>query len=150
MEHFHFPNLPVTTPTIHSDHHISHLKAHPTSSPQSLQSPSLDLLYTGADMPSNKLATPAIACQTSPESASTSDEQPPIKFSTLMMLLRAASIINAKRMDGEVSIPRTALGEGQARLRRRRRTRRLLHPWKPWRPSLCSMARSLRLVIPPR
>ena len=65
-------------------------------------------------MPSDELATPAIACQTSPESASTSDEQPPIEFSTLMRLLHAASIINAKRMDGEVSIPRTALGEGQA------------------------------------
>ena len=93
MEHFRFPNLPVATPTIHSDHRISHLKAQPTSSPQSLHSPSLDLLLLNihTDMPSDELATPAIACQTSPESTSMSDEdQLPIEFSTLMILLHAA------------------------------------------------------------
>jgi hypothetical protein len=120
MEHFRFPNPPVATPIIHSDHRISHRKAHRTSSPPSpIRSPDLLLLNIRADMPSDEFATLATArpsqTQTSPDpDDSDSEDQPPIEFSTLMILLRAASIINAKKTDGEVSIPRAVLGEGQA------------------------------------
>jgi hypothetical protein len=64
-------------------------------------------------MPSDEFAMLATARQTQ-TSPDPDEDQPPIEFSTLMILLRAASIINAKKMDWQVSIPRAVLGEGQA------------------------------------
>ena len=106
MEHFRFPNPPVATPIIHSDHRISHRKAHRTSSPPSpIRSPDLLLLNIRADMPSDEFAMLAIARQTSPDPSTSDEDQPPIEFSTLMILLHAVSIINAKRMDGRGPSP---------------------------------------------